>query len=72
MSDSQKNPKVLSDKIIDLLVSNTFQKNGVNVEKAKQKLSDEQKQMLKDLVTDLTSQVNSFVKEQPSQQKKPK
>ncbi|MCP3762360.1 spore coat protein [Domibacillus sp. A3M-37] len=69
MSDSPKSPKVLSDKVIDLLVSNTFQKNGVNIEKAKQKLSDEQKQVFKELVEDLAKQVDSFVKQPSSKQK---
>jgi spore coat protein W len=69
MSNSPKNPKVLSDKVIDLLVSNTFQKNGVNLEKIKKTLSEEQKQMFKELVEDLTKQVEAFVKQPPSKQK---
>jgi spore coat protein W len=72
MSDSLKNSKVLSDKVIDLLVSNTFQKNGVNIDKAKQKLTDEQKQAFKELVEDLTKQVNSFVKQPSSKQENSK
>lgn len=72
MSDSSKNPKILSDKVIDLLVSSTLQKNGVNIDKAKGKLSDEQKKMFKELVEDLSKQVDSFVKKTPSQQKESK
>ncbi|MCM3790690.1 spore coat protein [Domibacillus indicus] len=72
MSDSSKNPKILSDKVIDLLVSTTLQKNGVNIEKAKSKLSDEQKKMFKDLVEDLTKQVDSFVKKPPVDKKESK
>ncbi|OES45357.1 hypothetical protein [Domibacillus iocasae] len=72
MSDSLKNSKVLSDKVIDLLVSNTFQKNGVNIDKAKKKLTDEQKQAFKELVEDLTKQVNSFVKQPSSKQENSK
>ncbi len=63
MSDDQNQaPKVIPQQIVNLLVSDLFKKNGVNVEKAKEKLSDEQKQMIKELVSDLTSQVESFVK----------
>ncbi|MEM1505717.1 spore coat protein [Domibacillus sp. 8LH] len=72
MSDSSKNPKILSDKVIDLLVSTTLQKNGVNIEKAKSKLSDEQKKMFKDLVEDLTKQVDSFMKKPPVDKKESK
>lgn len=60
MSDSTQNPLITS-KIIDLLVSDLFQKNGINVENNKEKLSEEQKQLLKELVNDLTLQVDAFV-----------
>ena len=63
MSDDQnQNPQVIPPQIINLLVSDLFRKNGISVEKAKEKLSDEQKQMIKELVSDLTNQVESFVK----------
>ncbi|KIL74525.1 hypothetical protein [Bacillus badius] len=61
MSDSAKNPNVISNKIIDLLVSDIFQKNGIDLEEAKQKLSTEQKQLLKELVEDLSQQVDGFI-----------
>ncbi len=63
MSDDQnQNPQLIPPQIINLLVSDLFQKNGINVEEAKEKLSDEQKQMIKELVSDLSKQVESFVK----------
>lgn len=63
MSDDQnQNPQLIPQQIIDLLVSDLFRKNGINVEKAKEKLSDEQKQMIKELASDLSKQVESFVK----------
>jgi spore coat protein W len=61
VSDSSKKPE-LPKAIIDLLVSDVLIKNGINIEKAKGKLSDEQKKMLKELVNDLSQQVDSFVK----------
>ncbi|WP_050181050.1 hypothetical protein [Domibacillus robiginosus] len=72
MSDSSKNPKILSDKVIDLLVSTTLQKNGVNIDKAKKQLSDEQKKMFKELVEDLSKQVDAFVKKPPVNKKESK
>ena len=50
MSDEQKKPpQLIPQQIINLLVSDLFRKNGINVEKAKETLSDEQKQMIKEL-----------------------
>ena len=61
-NDQNKNPELIPQPIINLLVSDLFRKNGINVEKAKEKLSDEQKQMIKELASDLSNQVESFVK----------
>lgn len=61
MSDSSQNPQI-PNKIIDLLVSDLLKKNGINIDSAKGNLSEEQKQMLKDLVNDLSQQVENFVK----------
>ncbi|WP_335494030.1 spore coat protein [Neobacillus drentensis] len=61
MSDSSQNPQI-PNTIIDLLLSDILKKNGINIDHAKGNLSNEQKQMLKDLVNDLTQQVESFVK----------
>ena len=61
MSDSSQNPN-LSNKVIDLLVKDIFQKNNINIEKAKSNISDGQKEMLRDLVQDLSQQVDGFLK----------
>lgn len=61
MSDSSRNPN-LSNKVIDLLVKDIFQKNNINIEKAKNNISDGQKEMLRDLVQDLSQQVDGFLK----------
>ena len=68
MSDSSNNPKI-PNAIIDLLVSDLFMKNGINVEKVKEQLSDEQKQMLKKMVKDLSQQVDSFVNTETTKEK---
>lgn len=69
MSDLSEMPKGIPNKVIDLLVSDTLRKNGINLENAKEKLSGEQKQILKELVEDLTRQVDSFVNQTTSPKK---
>jgi spore coat protein W len=61
VSESNQNP-LFTGKIIDLLVSDIFKKNGINLDKGKANLSDEQKQLIKELVNDLSQQVDAFVK----------
>jgi spore coat protein W len=61
VSDSPEKPNIPS-KIIDLLVSDIFRKNGINLKESKGKLSMEEKQMIKELVDDLRNQVDAFVK----------
>jgi len=58
MSDT---PKAIPNKVVELLVSEVFRKNNVNIDSARSKLSDEQKQAIKDLVEELKSQVDTFV-----------
>jgi spore coat protein W len=65
VSDSSQNPQI-PNSIIDLLVHDIFKKNGISLDQAKQNLSAEQKQMLKNLVSDLSQQVDSFVKNPPT------
>ncbi|QCR32654.1 spore coat protein [Lysinibacillus sp. SGAir0095] len=54
-------PKAIPNKVVDLLVSEVFRKNNVNLASAKTNLTDEQKQAIRDLVDELKSQVDSFV-----------
>ena len=71
MSDDQnQSPQLIPQQLINLLVSDLFRKNGINAEKAKEKLSDEQKQMIKELVSDLTNQVETFVNSSSTEDKK--
>lgn len=58
---------VISKKVVDLLVSNAFKKNGVDIENVKGKLLDEQKQAIKDMLEELTMAVDAFVNKKPSQ-----
>ncbi|MDP4162634.1 MAG: spore coat protein [Bacillota bacterium] len=59
MSDSNKS--LIPNQLVDLLVSDIFQKNGIKPETVQGKVSDEQKQMLKELLQNLTQQVEAFV-----------
>ncbi|QBP42048.1 spore coat protein [Paenisporosarcina antarctica] len=67
MSNLPEKPEIISNKVVDLLVSNAFRKNGIDVESLKGKLLDEQKQAIKELVEELSLQVDAFVKQKPNQ-----
>ncbi|WP_462413542.1 spore coat protein [Neobacillus sp. Marseille-QA0830] len=70
MDDSSKNQSI-NNKMIDLLVNDILRKNGVDLASAKGRLSEEQKQQIKELVNDLTQQVNQFMKPpNPPEEKK--
>ncbi|MCA1011986.1 spore coat protein [Halobacillus halophilus] len=58
---SKKHSKPIPTSVLDLLISDIFRKNGVNEEKIKEKLSDEQKKRIKNMVDDLSSQVDSLI-----------
>lgn len=60
LSNLPEKPNAISEKVIDLLVDDTFRRNGINPENIKEKLTDQQKKQLKELVEDLTQQVNTF------------
>ncbi|MFE0565571.1 spore coat protein [Priestia megaterium] len=58
MSDLLKKTEIVPNKLIDLLVSDIFSKHGVDKEQVKGKLSEEKKQMLKEMVEDLAKRVD--------------
>ncbi|MCM3197177.1 spore coat protein [Priestia megaterium] len=66
MTDPSKNSSGVPNKLVELLVSDILRKNGVNTEKIKKSLSNEQKQALKELVEDLSQQVDSFINKSSS------
>ncbi|SEM03937.1 hypothetical protein SAMN04487786_0826 [Paenisporosarcina quisquiliarum] len=69
MSNLPEKPNVISNKVIDFLVDDTLRRNGINPENIKEKLTDRQKHQLKELVDELTQQVNTFTN-QPTTDKK--
>ncbi|MEW4281690.1 spore coat protein [Priestia megaterium] len=70
MSDSQKNPEIVPNKLMDLLVNDVFSKHGIDKEQVKGRLSEEKKQMLKEMVEDLSKRVDEFVKQTKDNNKK--
>ncbi|MED4051921.1 MULTISPECIES: spore coat protein [Priestia] len=63
MSDSQKRPEIVPNKLMDLLVNDVFSKHGIDKEQVKGNLSEEKKKMLKEMVEDLSKRVDEFVKQ---------
>ncbi|MFD1848466.1 spore coat protein [Oceanobacillus bengalensis] len=63
MDDSSKQQPA-TEKVIKVMVDNIFRKNGVQPEELKKNISDEQRQMLKEMVQDLRQQVDQFNKAQ--------
>lgn len=64
---SDINDKQLPDQIVELVVGDILKKNGIDLDKAKRNISEEQKQMMRELVKDLTQRVNNFVNNPESQ-----
>jgi len=69
VNDLPEKSSAIPNKVIDLLVDDTLRRNGIDLENIKGKLSDQQKQTLKEIVEDLTKQVDAF-KDQPTSTKK--
>ncbi|GGH71416.1 hypothetical protein GCM10010978_07320 [Compostibacillus humi] len=59
MSHSSKN-HFPSEKVVQVMVDSILRKNGVKREELKSNISEEQKQMLKEMVEDLRKQVEAF------------
>ena len=68
MTNLPEKPEVISSKAVDLLVSNAFRKNGVDLESVRGKLSEDQKLAIKEMIEELTQQVDAFVKPKSSEQ----
>jgi spore coat protein W len=62
----QKKPEfVLPDTLIDLLITDVFRRNGIQLKQSRPELSPDQKQQLKNLVEDLRKQVEKFTNPSP-------
>lgn len=67
MTNLPEKPEIISRKAVDLLVSNAFRKNGVDLESVRRKLSEDQKSSIKEMIEELTQQVDAFVKPKSSE-----
>lgn len=59
MSESSKKP-MMPNKVVEVMVDNIFRKNGVKPEEVKNNLSEKQREMLREMVSDLRKQVDEF------------
>ncbi|GGP14865.1 spore coat protein [Oceanobacillus neutriphilus] len=59
MSESSKKVN-MPDKLVEVMVDSVFRKNGIKPEEVKNNLSEKQREMLKEMVTDLKQQVEEF------------
>lgn len=59
MSESSKKP-VMPNKVVEVMVDSIFRKNGIKPEEVKNNLSEKQREMLREMVTDLKEQVEDF------------
>ncbi|GLO64904.1 MULTISPECIES: hypothetical protein [Oceanobacillus] len=59
----------LPNKVVEVMVDSIFRKNGLKSEDLKEKLSDDQKKMLKEMVEDLKEQVEQFNNKEKDEKK---
>ncbi|MBT2693817.1 spore coat protein [Bacillus sp. ISL-55] len=61
MSEHPKKSNPIPNSLVDLFVTDILQKNGISKKDIKDKITDDKKQAIKELVEDLSKQVESFV-----------
>jgi spore coat protein W len=61
LSDKHQKPNPIPNSLVDLFVTDILQKNGISKKDIKDKITDDKKKAIKDLVEDLSKQVDSFV-----------
>ncbi|MGA9228289.1 MAG: spore coat protein [Mesobacillus sp.] len=71
MNDHPKKPNAIPNSLIDLFVNDILQKNGISKNEVKENLSDDKKQAIKELVEDLSKQVDSFINASNNSNKNP-
>jgi spore coat protein W len=58
---SDKHQQPIPNSLVDLFVTDILQKNGISKKDIKEKITDDKKKAIKELVEDLSKQVESFV-----------
>lgn len=61
---SEENKQLLPSSVVDLLILDTFKRNGADFTAPAEPLPDEEKKMIRNLVADMQRQVDSFITEQ--------
>lgn len=66
MSDENKdeNKQLLPNSVVDLLIFDTFKRNGADMTEPAKTFSDEEKKMIRNLIADMQRQVDSFLAQQ--------
>jgi spore coat protein W len=68
--NSKQSVKSNSLAIADLLITDVFRKNNIDLGKIKNGLSNDKKQLIRNVVSDLTKQVNDYIDKNPKNDKK--
>ena len=61
---SEENKQLLPGSVVDLLILDTFKRNGADFTAPAEPLPEEEKKMIRNLVSDMQRQVDSFISEQ--------
>jgi len=61
LNNSNQKPGETPNKLMELMILNIFQKHGITKESIKGKVTDEQKQLILDLLEELNQQASSLV-----------
>ena len=59
---SEQNSNFLPEKVVEIIVQQVLKRNTVHPEEVKKNISEDQKQMLREMVQDLKKQVQEFNK----------
>ncbi|SFB05734.1 spore coat protein W [Lentibacillus halodurans] len=62
MDSNSSNHNAFPDKVVKVMIDDIFRRNNVKPEEVKNNISNEQKQMLQEMVEDLREQVDQFNK----------
>lgn len=61
---SDENKQLLPNSVVDLLIFDTFKRNGADIAEPARTFSDEEKKMIRNLIADMQRQVDSFLTQQ--------
>lgn len=68
MDDAKRKTETAPNRLMELMMLNILQKHGISKESVKGKVSDEQKQLIFDLLEELKQQSNALVEKTKEQE----